>query len=402
MVLNFFSGETLFSAFKSIASLLGIWVFVPRMSRCLPFPSPGYVRNGVSGEALSELIKVQRERVKAEREMKEEGRSKKEEERKGARRDLPEKTRRKRLRSNEGGGRSEIQGKTEYGTQEMESSSLTEELKQPISDSFYESSDYSQSIRKKRNSRSRNECHNHGNIVQTDFQLQTHKTPEALSSKPDCSTLMMDSVVQKKLELPFSSASGVPATDVQEFVPPPLRELCHSSQTARIYMDEKSKMTLTEQFRELIEQFDVGDQEGLFERKPHKGGICKTSNASNDVLDHGYSTSCPYDQYLSRSPLMLDSGVQKKLELDPTPVKEQLSSDCGLVANWLPPSLLSEHFDIGHQDWLFETKQTGSDIRDTSDASYDVLHQGDFNQHPRAQYLPQPNIYALPYYTVPY
>ncbi|KAK6240727.1 hypothetical protein SCA6_006116 [Theobroma cacao] len=233
------------------------------MSRCLPFPSPGYVRNGVSGEALSELIKGEARKRRKEREQGEICQKK-----------PGHRERRKRLRSNEGGGRSEIQGKTEYGTQEMESSSLTEELKQPISDSFYESSDYSQSIRKKRNSRSRNECHNHGNIVQTDFQLQTHKTPEALSSKPDCSTLMMDS----------------------------------------------------------IEQFDVGDQEGLFERKPHKGGICKTSNASNDVLDHGYSTSCPYDQYLSRSPLMLDSGVQKKLELDPTPVKEQLSSDCGVPA----------------------------------------------------------------------
>ncbi|KAK6282886.1 hypothetical protein POUND7_016711 [Theobroma cacao] len=64
------------------------------MSRCLPFPPPEYVRNGVSGEALLELIKVQRERVKAEGEKKKEKRrSKKEEERKGARRDLPEKTR---------------------------------------------------------------------------------------------------------------------------------------------------------------------------------------------------------------------------------------------------------------------------------------------------------------------
>ncbi|KAK6253891.1 hypothetical protein QUC31_015611 [Theobroma cacao] len=261
------------------------------MSRCLPFPSLGYVRNGVSGEALSELIKGQARKRRKEREQGEICQKK-----------PGHRERRKRLRSNEGGGRSEIQRKTEYGTQEMESSSLTEELKQPISDSFYESSDYSQSIRKKRNSRSRNECHNHGNIVQTDFQLQTHKTPEALSSKPDCSTLMMDSVVQKKLELPveeqFSSASGVPATDVQEL----------------------SNLTL------------VIKRGSLRGSHTEAACICKTSNASNDVLDHGYSTSCPYGQYLLHSPLMLDSGVQKKLELDPTPVKEQLSSDCGVPA----------------------------------------------------------------------
>ncbi|EOX97648.1 hypothetical protein QUC31_015592 [Theobroma cacao] len=418
------------------------------MSRCLPFPPPGYVRNGVSGEALLEQIKVQRERVMAEREKKKEKwRSKKEMRKEREQGEICEQKpghheRHKRLRSNEGGGRSENQGKTEYGTQEMGSSGLTEELKQPISDSFYESSDNSRSIHKKRNSGSRNEC---GNIVQIDVQLQKHKTPEALSRKPDCSTIMMDSVVQKKLELPveehFSSASGVPATDVQEFVPPPLRELSHSSQTARIYKDEKSKMTLTEQFRELeekkwlprplqIEQFDVGDQEGLLGRKPPRGDICETSNASSVVLHHGYSTACPYDQHLLHSLLMLDSGVQKKLELDPTPVQEQLSSDCvpatdekcemaptsscseisllqiesqfrELVANWLPPSLQSEHFDIGDQDWLFETKQPRSNIRDKSKASYDVLHQGDFTRYPRAQYLPQANIHALPY-AVPY
>ncbi|XP_021286792.1 uncharacterized protein LOC110418400 isoform X1 [Herrania umbratica] len=207
-------------------------------------------------------------------------------------------------------------------------------------------------------------------------------------------------------------------------------------------MDEKSKMTLTEQFRELeeenwlprplqIEQFDVGDQEGLFERKPPRGDICETSDASNDVLHHGYSTSCPYDQYLLHHPLMLDSGVQKKLDLGLTPVKEQLSTDWGvpatdeksemaptsscseisllqiesqfteLVANWLPPSLQSEHFDIVDLDWLFETKRPRSDIRDTCNASYNVLHQGDFTQYPGAQYLPQANIYALPY-AVPY
>ncbi|EOX97664.1 Exostosin family protein [Theobroma cacao] len=408
------------------------------MSRCLPFPPPEYVRNGVSGEALLELIKGKRRRRKG-------GARKRRKEREQGeicRKKPGHHERHKRLKSNEGGGRSENQGKTAYGTQEMESSSLTEELMQPISDSFYESSDNSQSIHKKRNSRSRNECHNDGNIVQMDIQQQKHKTPEALSRKPDCSTIMMDSVVQKKLELPvdeqFSSASGVPATDVHVFVPPPLRKLCHSSQTTRIYMDEESKMTLTEQFRELveswlpcplqIEQFDVGDQEGLFERKSPRCDICETSNASNDVLYHGYSNSCPYGQCLLHSLLILDSGVQKKLELDPTPVKVQLSSDCGvpatdeksemaptsscseisllqiesqfreLVANWLPPSLQAEHFDIGDQDWLFETKQPRSDINDTSNASYDVLHQGDFTQYPCAQILPQANIYALPVY----
>ncbi|XWS40196.1 hypothetical protein CRYUN_Cryun18bG0120000 [Craigia yunnanensis] len=244
------------------------------MSRCLPFPPSGYVWNGVSGEALLELIKVQRERVKAEREKKKQKRRRKKE-------------------SKERFGRK---------NKEIEMSSLTEELERSIPDNLYESSDNSQSIQRKRNSISCNECHNHGSLVQIDFHLQKHKAPEA--SKPDCSTRMMDSVVQKKLDLPveeqFSSASGMPATVVQEFVPPPLKELCHSSQRARLKMDEKSEMTQTEsQFRELvvnwippplqIEHFDVGDKEWLIERKPPRNDILETSNASKDVLRHGNS-----------------------------------------------------------------------------------------------------------------
>ncbi|XP_021286795.1 uncharacterized protein LOC110418400 isoform X2 [Herrania umbratica] len=137
--------------------LLSSRSWIRRMSRCLPFPPPRYVRNGVSGEALLELIKVQRERVKAEREKEEEKwRSKKETRKEREQGEICQKKpghheRRQRFRGDEGGGRSENQGKTENGTQEMESSGLTEELKQPTSDSFYESSDNSQSIHKKRN-----------------------------------------------------------------------------------------------------------------------------------------------------------------------------------------------------------------------------------------------------------
>ncbi|XVE93854.1 hypothetical protein REPUB_Repub01dG0230700 [Reevesia pubescens] len=113
----------------------------------------------------------------------------------------------------------------------------------------------------------------------------------------------------------------------------------------------------------------------------------------------------------------MDSEVQKKLELDPTPVKEQISSACRapatdgqelatpplkmlchtssqgagidtyekseiaptsscseinllqiepqfreLVVNWLPPSKQFEPFDIGDQEWLFKTKQPRRDI----------------------------------------
>ncbi|XVF67937.1 hypothetical protein PTKIN_Ptkin10aG0162300 [Pterospermum kingtungense] len=237
------------------------------MSRCLPFPPPGYVWNGVTGEALLELIKVQKERVKAEKQKKKEKRRKKESEQgEISKKKRGHHKRHKGLRSNEDEGSSENRGKSEHETQELEKSSLSEELEleQPKPDSLYASSDNSQSIRRKRNIIvSCNECHNYG---------------------------MMDSiVVQKKLELPvenqFSSASAMHASDVQGFVPPPLMELCRSCRRAGLNMDKKSEMNRIEsQFRELvvnwippplqIEQFDVDDhQEWLFESKPTRSDI---------------------------------------------------------------------------------------------------------------------------------
>ncbi|XVE67160.1 hypothetical protein DITRI_Ditri08aG0138400 [Diplodiscus trichospermus] len=288
------------------------------MSRCLPFPPPEYVWNGVSGRTLLELIKVQRERVKAEREKKkEEKRRKKEKNKESEQGEIGKKKqghhkRHKRLRINEGEERSKNQGKGEYEIQELETSSLTEELEQPIPDSLYESSDNSQSIRRKRKNIS---CNDHGCHVQIDFQLQKHKSPEALSSKAYCSTRLMDSIVQKKLELPVEeqiSTSAMLTTDVQEFVPPPLKELCHSSQKARLNMDKKSDMTQTEsQFRELVvnwipppvqtEHFDVGDQEWLLNIKQPRIDIRDKSAASCDVFLQGNFTRYPHAQYLPQA-----------------------------------------------------------------------------------------------------
>ncbi|XP_039069682.1 UPF0329 protein ECU05_1680/ECU11_0050-like [Hibiscus syriacus] len=49
------------------------------MSRCFPFPPPGYVKNGIRDEALIESIKLKREEEKAKKERKKEKKDKKRE-----------------------------------------------------------------------------------------------------------------------------------------------------------------------------------------------------------------------------------------------------------------------------------------------------------------------------------
>ncbi|KAI3734396.1 hypothetical protein L6452_13864 [Arctium lappa] len=57
------------------------------MSRCFPYPPPGYSRNGATYEALIESIKLQKETDKAKAERKKQKRAKKDKKEKEKRKD---------------------------------------------------------------------------------------------------------------------------------------------------------------------------------------------------------------------------------------------------------------------------------------------------------------------------
>nr|POE54053.1 hypothetical protein CFP56_35901 [Quercus suber] len=230
------------------------------MSRCIPFPPPGYVWNGEGGEALIELIKLNRERVEAEKERKKEKRRRKKEKR---RRKKEEKRRREdgevgqemqnqQNRNKDGSKkRSWEKGDNEkgrkYEAQGLEASSLTEELEQPtISDCIYDSSDNSNNIKRNRVKCSPNASHNHESHF--NFQLQKHKDQAALSSKPACSTpTCMDTLVQQEFEMDprprndkFCSTFGLPTTS-QEMASGTTREMCLSPFPTEVVSDEKAE-----------------------------------------------------------------------------------------------------------------------------------------------------------------
>lgn len=315
------------------------------MSRCIPFPPPGYVWNGVGGEALIELIKHNRERAEAEKERKKEKRRKKERRRKKENKkrredgevrqeSLSPNCRHKDGRNRRSWEKSDNEKKRQYEAQGLENSSLTEELEQPmISDSQYDSSENSQNSMRKKPRWSPNGYNNHGSIIQFDFQQQKHKDQAALSGKPVCSTpTQMDIVVQEKFEMAprlredqFCSASGMSINIAQEMASRPSKEIRHSPSRTEVVADGKAEtdpassfsesgsLQIESQFRELIvnwvpvpppfqtEHTMFDDQEWLFNKRPPRSDMTRKTNASNDDFCRGSCLLYPYACYLPKA-----------------------------------------------------------------------------------------------------
>lgn len=74
-----------------------------------------------------------------------------------------------------------------------------------------------------------------------------------------------------------------------------------------------------------------------------------------------------------------------------------------LIENWLPPSLQSDNldFDDDDQSWLFQRKPKQTRVEEKSVGSNDTTCGSCSSLWPRAQYLKDADLYALPY-TVPF
>ncbi|XP_059432295.1 uncharacterized protein LOC132165651 isoform X2 [Corylus avellana] len=204
--------------------------------------------------------------------------------------------------------KSDNQKKRKYEVPGLENNSLSEELGQPIvSDSVYDSSDNSQNVKRRNDTRSPKDYHNHGSIIDFHFQLQKHKDQAAQSSTPVCST------------------PGMSTTIAQEMASGPTRETWHPSSRTQVVADEKTEtapaftfsrscsMQIESQYRKLIvnwiphplqiENPKFDDQEWLFQRRQHRSDMIRRTNAYNDDFSHCHESNVlyPYAQYLSKA-----------------------------------------------------------------------------------------------------
>ncbi|XP_038703429.1 uncharacterized protein LOC119999762 isoform X2 [Tripterygium wilfordii] len=309
------------------------------MSRCFPYPPPGYVRSDSRGVALIESIKLKRENEKAKSELTKEKkrqrqqRKKEKKERKKAKffdisDDAVKKLSGEKLCQVEKSGYDLhggciLKGKNEEAEQ-LERSSLTEEHGMPVSpQSVGYLSDGTQSSKKRKASSSDGR-----NIVRIKLTLRKHKEPNAMDSgEQSCSTSgRADSHVQCK----------------ENTCVPDQKQWSSAKQSVARLDKEKSCL-------------DLAEVPALDRRaKSYQNKMQKTESLYRN-----------------------------------------------LIQEWLPPSIQLGQENLDDQDWLFGVKrENGNDSKGIA-ASQDVARCRSPTLWPCAHYLPEANIFALPF-TVPF
>jgi hypothetical protein len=73
----------------------------------------------------------------------------------------------------------------------------------------------------------------------------------------------------------------------------------------------------------------------------------------------------------------------------------------GLIQNWVPPPIQRECSESDDLEWLFESKRNRNHAVERYKIGTDGLYDQNSTPWPRASYLPEADIYALPF-TVPF
>ncbi|KAI3428925.1 uncharacterized protein J3R85_008945 [Psidium guajava] len=321
------------------------------MSRCFPYPPPGYARNGVRDEALIESIK--REVEKAKKERRKEKKLEKKEKKKALENGGSKDKKQSHKRRNEGERTQDDQKardhrkKRKHNTEHFERSNLTEEHGKPV-DSLNSLDSTMNSSKKQKQILPPDGGHNPASIIRIRLPLQRHKDPEMLPSgeQPCSAPVRTDHFGHEKHE-------HAPRSSTERRERPCSTSLSSGEGSA-------SKLGSTEQ-------------------RP-SSGVAEMSSRKNGTL----------------SSLSFDNRG-----LSPSEIKYR-----NLIENWVPLSVDSGCTDLDDQEWLFDRKQFNCDRKQLNceggcKADYDGLTYGSPSPWPRMHYLPEVDMYALPY-TVPY
>ena len=133
--------------------------------------------------------------------------------------------------------------------------------------------------------------------------------------------------------------------------------------------------------------------------RPRKDKFCSTFGLPTTAQEMASGTT----REMCLSPFPTEAVSDEKAETAPAlslPESYSLQMESQyrvLIVNWVPPSLQNEHPKFDDQEWLFQRRQPRSDtIQKTNTCSYDFCH-GSCTLYPYAHYLPEVDIYALPY-----
>ncbi|KAI3913970.1 hypothetical protein MKW98_010782 [Papaver atlanticum] len=278
------------------------------MSRCFPYPPPGYEvkKNGVLDLDLLESIKRDSEKIKKERkkEKKRDKKLKKEKSKESGDTQKKERSHEKRHKSD--GKAGDSLKRKELESEQLEKSCLTEDQGQPANtQNLYDSSDSTlNSNKRKRHSSPSDVSRSSGNSVLIKLPLQKHKDIEL----PTSNSVLIKSPLQKHkdIDLRTSNEQACSVSGRTEIITiardefPSLRaskQSCSTSGRNELHVQDDVHVPRGTdlQFRDLIENWvpptlqlyrtDFDDQEWLFEMNPQRRHEAKRLKPSSIDID---------------------------------------------------------------------------------------------------------------------
>ncbi|XP_057794874.1 uncharacterized protein LOC131011111 [Salvia miltiorrhiza] len=351
------------------------------MSRCFPYPPPGYALSSDRKDALIESIKLQKQKVQAEEQMKKEKRRDKKEKKKDKKEKKDKKDRKdKRSQKKDNSdivhshfGENIWTAKADFShngskiePEQLERSSLTEEHAKPVCLRGPSSSSDSteNSNKRKRQSSPVDVSRGHGKIIRIRLSSKKQNQSDA----------------------------------------PPVNEQKHCSTSGRIHGPPQIENDVS--LRQRSEGFcsTSGSTSNVGQSLVLKTGGEWIHVASNRVKTAAplqtNALPAPAKKIKTASPLETKALPVANTVL--TAMQKEVLLYQNLIENWVPPQMHDGCVDNGDEDWLFggksklEPSEKRRVCRDDSIPCSNTL-----SLWPCAQYLPEVDLFALPF-TVPF
>lgn len=148
----------------------------------------------------------------------------------------------------------------------------------------------------------------------------------------------------------------------------------------------------------------------------HKYEVAQETTRQRDICSHPLVRDTVVTGLTARPDNALNSTTIRKAEIFAQDQRPSASASASssykklkkasklyreLITNWVPPTLESVLPDSDDQEWLFGGKRQKREWEQRLKGSDDVSCCGSYVLQPHARYLPEVDIYALPY-TIPF
>ncbi|KAK4434638.1 hypothetical protein Salat_0626600 [Sesamum alatum] len=357
------------------------------MSRCFPYPPPGYTLSRATNEALIESIKLQKGKEKAKEQKKEKKREKREK-----RKENKERRKQNRDKTNQNLEKSDIvkdqigqkicsdrkgefhHNSREAETDQLERSSLTEDHGQPVSlPGPSSSSDSTENTNKRKRHSSvtpMDGSHSHGKVILIRLPSKKQNESDALE-KVGLGSFQKDLITQSK------DNAG-------------LRDRSENSRCVSFRTDfpTQSKDDIGRRNRLENTHSAVKSPSNIKE-----GGITVRSNSEQVCSTSGQIEAVAPSK----------TGIKSVNKTVPTSLQKLELQYKNLLENWEPPRPEDGYLYADDPDWLFhdKDKKTTHAKKRQRCGSNSISCSRSSTWRPHKEYLHEIDVYALPF-TVPY